>query len=461
MNLENLDNRLQDLLLRLERVYRAKTRLSKSLYYRALGVFPGGVTYVIRYMTPYPLYIAKARGTRVWDVDGNEYIDLWMGHGTHLLGHLAKPVVDAIKESLEIGTHIGFEHPYVVEYSELLTKTIPGVEYIRFTNSGTEANTYSIRLARAYTKKKYIVKMEGGWHGASNSLHVSVTYPYTYPESAGYLEDHHKYTLVVPFNNIDELEKALKSYDVAAVILEPVMGAAGCIEPNSGYLKDVRKLTNEHGSLLIFDEVITGFRLALGGAQEYYGVNADIVVLGKALGGGAGSIGAFAARSELMELLDHIKYPSIHERIAHGGTFVANSVVIKAGHAMLDYLIKNRYLYEDSNSKWKWFRFAIEKLCNEHEILCHATGDGSLVGIHFTSIKPRNARDVYQYRLSKNIEKTINLYLRVNGVLFISEKVIHFLPSLIHSKEELERLIELFNGFFELLKHGDIHKTPS
>ncbi|MEM4717651.1 MAG: aminotransferase class III-fold pyridoxal phosphate-dependent enzyme [Desulfurococcaceae archaeon] len=459
MRIDNLDNKLKDLLLRLERLYRAKTRLSKSLYYRALGVFPGGVTYVIRYMSPYPIYITRARGTRVWDVDGNEYIDLWMGHGTHLLGHLARPVIEAIKESLETGTHIGFEHPYAVEYAELLTKTIPGIEYIRFTNSGTDANSYAIRLARAYTKRKYIVKMEGGWHGASNTLHVSVTYPYTHPESAGYLEDSHKYTLVIPFNDIEQLEKALKTHDIAAIILEPIMGAAGCIEPDPGYLKEVRKLTIEHGSLLILDEVITGFRLAPGGAQEYYGVNADIVVLGKALGGGAGSIGAFGGRGELMELLDHIKYPDVHERVAHSGTFIANLVVIKAGHAMVDYLVKNRSLYEDSNSMWKWFRFAIEKLCREHDILCHSTGDGSLVGIHFTSKKPRNAREAYQFRLSKYIEKTINLYFRVNGVLFTSEKMIHLLPSLIHTKEELGRLIELFNDFFEILRHEEMGKT--
>ena len=238
--------------------YVEKTKNSRELYERAKRSMPAGVTYAIRYFYPYPIYIAKAKGTRVWDVDGNEHLDLWMGHGVHLLGHLPEVVVEAVKEVLEFGTHVGFEHPYVVEYAELLSRIIPGNLQYRFTNSGAEANAYAVRLARAYTKRRYIVKMEGGWHGSVDALHIRVRRLNDKPESAGVLDEQVKYTIVVPFNDPNALEEVLRKHEVAAVILEPVMGAAGCIEPDRGYLQEVRRLTYEHGAILVFDEVVTG-----------------------------------------------------------------------------------------------------------------------------------------------------------------------------------------------------------
>ncbi|WP_440060218.1 aspartate aminotransferase family protein [Thermogladius sp. 4427co] len=433
-----------------ERYYTEKTKGSKDLYERALRLFPAGVTYSIRFFHPYPLYIVKAMSTRIWDVDGNEYIDFWMGHGVHLLGHLHRVVVDAVKEVLERGTHLGFEHPYVVEYAELLTKIVPGLESIRFTNSGTEANMYAVRLARAYTGRKYIVKIEGGWHGAVDSLLYMVRRFNGTPESAGLLEDYIKYTIVVPFNDVEILEKILKEYEVAAVILEPVMGAAGCIEPDKGYLKEVRRLVDEKSSLLIFDEVITGFRLAPGGAQEYYGVKADIVIYGKALGGGVGSVGAIGGRSDIMELLNHIKKKP-RELVFHGGTFAANPVVTSAGYAMVKYLAEHKELYEKSNNIWSWFRRKVEEKCSEYSIDCWATGEGSLTGIHFTKKKPRNARQAEEYRWSTLIERALHLYSRVHGLLYISETKPHFLPSLIHSREEVEKLLEVFENFLSII----------
>lgn len=446
-----VDEKLQTLLNRLESEYYRKTPKSREAYTRAIKVFPGGVTYSIRYFTPYPLYIAKGYGTRVWDIDGNEYIDLWMGHGTHLLGHLPSVVVESVSNVLRDGTHYGFEHLYAVEYAEFLRKIIPGLELLRFTNSGGEANTYAIRLARAYTKKRYIVKMEGGWHGAVNNLHYAVSYPYTQPESAGYTDEAHKYTISIPFNNVDRLEEALKNYDVAAVILEPVMGAAGCINPEPGYLNEVRRLTLEYGSLLVFDEVLTGFRLSIGGAQEYFNVRADIVVLGKAIGGGLGSIGALGGREEIMDLLNHIKHPSVSERVVHAGTFVANPVVIRAGHALLEFLYLNKGIYEEANQKWQEIRERIDRICNDYDIPCYSTGEGTLTGIHFTRSRPRNAREAYEYRWSRLIERALNLYMRLSGVLYIGERIAHFLPALIHSSDELARFTDIFEDFLSLI----------
>ncbi len=447
--MSTLDEKLEEWVKKVELDYFSKTKKSRELYSKAAKLTPGGVTYSIRYFSPYPPYIVKAKGTRVWDVDGNEYIDYWMGHGAHVLGHLSDVVLGAVKEALDIGTHLGFEHPYVLEYLELLRRVLPGVEMLRFTNSGSEANMYAVRLARAYTKKKYIVKMEGGWHGGVDVLHVGVTYPYRQPESAGLLEDVYKYTLVVPFNDVESLEKTLKSHDVAAVFLEPVMGAAGCIEPEKGYLKEVRRIVDEHDVLLVFDEVITGFRLALGGAQEYYNVKADVVVYGKAIGGGAGAIGAFGAREEIMELLDHIKYRETETRVFHGGTFVANPIVVKAGYALVKHLVENRGIYEASNSLWGFFRKKVESVCLEHGVECWSTGDGSLSSIHFTRKRPRNAREVYEYRWSKLVERAFNLYSRVRGAIYASERLAHFLPSLIHGKGEVEFLINVFADFVE------------
>lgn len=446
-----IDHELSEFTRRLEAEYIAKTKKSRELYEESSKYMPSGVSYALRYMSPYPLYIVRAKGTRVYDIDGNEYVDFWMGHGVQLLGHLHPVVVEAVKKVLEIGSHIGFEHPYVVEYSELLAKVLPGVEMVRFTNSGTEANMYAIRLARAYTGRKYIVKVEGGWHGGYDGLHKAVTYPYIKPESSGLLDEVALYTLVVPFNDLDALEAVLRKYEVAAFIVEPVMGAAGCLEPESEYLREVKRLTEEYGALLIFDEVITGFRLALGGAQEYYGVRADIVVLGKAISGGVGAIGAIAARSDIMELMDHLKRPEPAMRVFHGGTYVANPMSIITGHVLVKYLYENRHLYEESNSLWSEFRSRVQKACEENSVECWTTGTASLSGLHFTTKRPRSAREVYEARWSKLVERTLHLYSRVRGVVYMSERVAHYLPSLVHSREDVERLVEVTVDFINTL----------
>lgn len=449
--MNELEKSLEKWLERLESDYLWKTPRSRELYERAKKFLPSGVTYALRHYGPYPAYITRAKGTRVWDVDGNEYLDLWMGHGAHLLGHLPDVVVEALREVSRIGTHFGFEHPYVVEYVELLSKVIPGLEFIRFTNSGTEANMYAIKLSRAYTRRKHIVKIEGGWHGAYDPLQVAITYPYTEFESAGLIDEVVKYTVAVPFNDLEALEKALRAYEPAAVILEPVMGAGGCVEPVQGYLRGVKELTEKYGSLLIFDEVITGFRLAPGGAQEYYGVKADLVVFGKALSGGVGSIGAFAGRGEILELVNHVKYPEPSLRVQHAGTYSANVASVVAGYAVVKYLAEHRTLYEESNAVWSYFRRKVVELCSENGISCWSTGDASLTGLHFTTRKPLNAREVHELRWSRLVEKALHMYSRLHGILYMSEKTPHFLPALTTSRVEVEHFINVISEFLKEL----------
>lgn len=441
------ENKLRELLESEYRIYREKTKRSMELFERARRVLPGGVTYAIRYFSPYPLFIEKAKGSRVWDVDSNEYIDLWMGHGTHILGHSPDIVVEAVNKISREGTHFGYENPYAVEYAEFLTKTLPSVEQIRFSSSGTEANMYAIRLARSYTKRRYILKFEGGWHGGLDQLHIGVSPPYNDPETQGLPQDLLRYTLVAPYNSIESVEKLLRIYDVAAVLIEPVLGAGGCIEAKTEFLRELRRLTEENGALLIFDEVITGFRLAYGGAQEYYNVRADLVVYGKIIGGGYPGAGAFGGKSYIMDYLDQVKRPRGRDRSGHGGTFVGNPVTSVAGYVLTKYLYENKYLYTEFNELWDWAREKIDEICDQHDRVCWATGAGNMVGVHFTKKRPWDSRTARLERISEEIYRAFHVFARNRGVLYMTEDMIHLLPSIKHTKDDAERFIDALNEF--------------
>ncbi len=431
------------------RIYESRTSRSRELYENAKSILPGGVTYHIRFYKPYPVFIKRAKGSRVWDVDGNAYIDFWMGHGAHILGHAPDVVIREVQKVLDIGTHFGYVNEFMFNYAKLLTSIIPNFEMVRFCNSGTEAVMYTVRLVRAYTKRPYIVKMEGGWHGGYDSLHIGVTPPYDEPESLGLIPEVTKYTLVVPFNDVDILEKVLKKYDVAAIILEPVLGAGGCIEPKDNYLKEVRRLSQEHDVVLVFDEVITGFRLALGGAQQYFNVDADIVVLGKIVGGGFPGAGAFGGKREIMELLDHTKYPNPRTRSFHGGTFTGNVVTMIAGYTMIDHLQRNESVYNIFNSLWNGIAKKIDKVCEDHDRVCWVTGTGSMIGIHFTRRRPENARIAMTERVSNRVYEVLHMYMRTKGILYMTEHMTHLLPSMVHTEKEAEMFIENFVEFLD------------
>jgi glutamate-1-semialdehyde 2,1-aminomutase len=446
------DSKAEDLISRYLKTYKDMTNKSRELFERAGRFIPGGVVYHIRFFHPYPIYVIKAKETYVWDVDGNKYEDYWMGHGTHILGHSPDFVIDKVCEVSRYGTHFGFENIYAIEYAELLTKIIPNCDMVKFTNSGTEANMYAIRLARTYTKRRYIVKIKGGWHGGLDQLHVGVSPPFIGPESAGLPENLIKYTISISYNDLDELERVLKSYDVAAVIMEPVPGAGGCIEPIEGYLKGVRELVDRYGSLLIFDEVITGFRLSLGGAQEYFNVKADIVTLGKIIGGGMPGAGAFCGKGEIMSLLNHIKYPDPRNRSFHGGTFTGNPITIVAGFTLVNYLNRNKEMYTSFNGMWSNIAKEMDKVCEEYNRLCWITNVGNMLGIHFTKSKPRNIEEAYYLRYSSKIYEALHLYMRINKILYLSEKMPHLMPSMIHSKEQAKRFVDIFTKFLYELK---------
>ena len=443
---------LEELYSKLLSTYKDKTVKSRELYEKAKTRLPMGVTYHIRFFEPYPFYVVEAKGSRVKDVDGNEYTDYWMGHGALILGHANEKVLEKVKELIDKGTHWGFEHEYALKLAEKIIKHVPSIEMIRFTNSGTEANMYAIRLARAYTGRKKIVKFEGGWHGGYDQLHVAVK-PGQWLGSAGLPEEAVAHTIIAEFNNIDSIEKVFKEYgrDIAAVIMEPVQGAAGVIPATQEFIDRVRELCDIHGSLLIFDEVITGFRLGLGGAQEYYGVRADIVVFGKIIGGGF-PIGAFASRREVMELLDYTKTP-VEKRSFHGGTFAGNPVSMIAGYTTIELLEKPGF-YEYLN--WLSGKLAVrlEEVGEQLDFPVNITHAGSLIGIHFTKKKPSNIREVFSERIHPLINKVFHKYMLVNGIVFLTEDNSHLMLSASHTLSDIDYFAHKFEEFIRTVKNS-------
>ena len=303
---------------------------------RAERFFPGGVNSPVRAFRAVggeaPI-IARALGSKLWDVDGNGYIDYVGSWGPMILGHADPEVVDAIRRASENGVSFGASTPSEAELAELVVEAFPAIEMMRFVSSGTEATMSAIRLARAFTNRKYIVKFEGCYHGHADALLVkagSGVATLGIPGSAGVLEEQAQFTLALPFNSIDAVEQTFARYkdQIAAVIVEPVVGNMGCVPPREGYLQKLREITRAGNSLLIFDEVMTGFRIAFGGAQEVYGVTPDLTTLGKIIGGGL-PVGAYGGRAEIMRMIAPLG------PVYQAGTLSGNPLAMAAGIATL------------------------------------------------------------------------------------------------------------------------------
>ena len=310
----------------------ARTTRSEALMARAARLFPGGVNSPVRAFGSVggtPRVIERAAGARLWDVDGNELIDYIGSWGPMILGHAHPDVVAAVQEAAEHGTSYGAPNPHEIELAELITAAMPHVERLRFTSSGTEAAMSAIRLARAATGRDRIVKMAGGYHGHADALLVQPGSGATgLPASGGVTAGAATDTLVAPYNDAETVERLLAGGDVAAVIVEPVAANMGVVRPAPGYLDALRDLTRRNAALLIFDEVITGFRIARGGATERYGVTPDLVVLGKIIGGGL-PVGAYGGRADLMRLI------APDGPVYQAGTLSGNPLAMAAGAATL------------------------------------------------------------------------------------------------------------------------------
>jgi glutamate-1-semialdehyde 2,1-aminomutase len=319
---------------------------SQELHARACRVIPGGVDSPVRAFKSVggePPYIVRGKGPRVWDADGNEYIDYIGSWGPLILGHAFPSVVEAVEKANRDGASFGACTPREAELAEAVIEAFPAIDKVRFVSSGTEATMSAIRLARAFTRRKYIIKFEGCYHGHADSLLVkagSGVATLGIPGSAGVLEEQAKYTLALPFNSQSAVEEAFDQFkdEIACLIVEPVVGNMGCVPPRPGYLEFLRKITARHGTVLIFDEVMTGFRLSFGGAQQIYNIRPDLTTLGKIIGGGL-PVGAYGGRAELMDMIAPLG------PVYQAGTLSGNPLAMAAGLATLQELKQNPAIY--------------------------------------------------------------------------------------------------------------------
>jgi glutamate-1-semialdehyde 2,1-aminomutase len=323
-----------------------KLEQSRKLQKRAEMMIPGGVNSPVRAFRAVggdPPFVVRGKASHIFDADGNEYIDYIGSWGPLILGHAAPVVIEALGAALRNGTSFGASTPAEADLAELVLSAFPHMQKVRFVSSGTEATMSAIRLARAYTRRKYIVKFEGCYHGHADALLVkagSGVATLGIPGSAGVPEEFTQFTLALPYNDTDALEDAFKKFkqQIACLIAEPVVGNMGCVPPARGYLEALRAVTANDGALLIFDEVMTGFRLAFGGAQELYTIKPDLTTLGKIIGGGL-PVGAYGGPAEIMDLVAPLG------PMYQAGTLSGNPLAMAAGYAQLRYLKDHKEIY--------------------------------------------------------------------------------------------------------------------
>lgn len=367
---------------------------SKKLFDKALRVMPGGVSSPVRSVDPYPFFVQKADGAYVWDEDSNRYVDYCMGYGPLILGHgLPDPVLGDVQSQISDGVLYGAPTRLEVDFAELITEHVPSIEMLRFVNTGTEATMSAVRAARGYTDRNKIVKIEGGFHGAQDGLLVkagSGASTHGTPDSDGVPKSFTQHTLQAPFNDTEALADIVEEYrdDLAAVLMEPVMGNAGPILPEDGYLEEVREITRRHDVLLIFDEVITGFRYGMGGAQKEYGVRPDLTALGKVAGAGF-PIGVFGGRREIMREVTPTG------DVYQAGTFSGNPVTMAAGYSTLRY-VEREDVHEHVNELGTMLREGLRDIVEDERPEYSVGGAKSMFKVFFTpdGELPRNYDDV-------------------------------------------------------------------
>jgi len=370
---------------------------SSQLFAEAEKVIPGGVNSPVRAFKGVggtPLFAKSAKGAYLYDEDDNRLIDYINSWGPMILGHAYQPVVDAVIEKAKKGTSFGMPTELETKIAELAIAMVPNIDKIRFVNSGTEACMSAIRLARGYTKKDKIIKFSGCYHGHSDSFLIAAgsgLSTFGVPNSPGVTQGTAKDTLLAHYNDIENVKALFDANpnEIAAVIIEPVAGNMGCVPPKEGFLLALQEVCHNHNALLIFDEVMTGFRLAKGGAQELYGVNADIVRFGKVIGGGL-PVGAFAAREEIMNFLAPLG------PVYQAGTLSGNPLAMAAGYAMLQALNNDVAIYDRLEAKTAYLHQGIEKMLKANNVVFTINRVGSMISVHF------DANPVVDFQTAKN-----------------------------------------------------------
>ena len=412
---------------------------SIRLFDRAQKLMPGGVSSPVRAISPYPFYTARASGPYLWDNDGNRFIDYCLAYGPMILGHSHPAIKKAVTDQMDRGWLYGTPSELEVRLAERISGHYPSMERLRFVSTGTEATMAAIRVARGSTGRNMIIKIEGGFHGAHDSVLVKAGSGATtlgIPDSLGVPIEAAKNTLLVPYNDPVALENVLKRFtgQIACLIMEPVLGNIGPVLPENGYLQTVRRLTEENDVLLIFDEVITGFRLSLGGAQELYGIKPDLTTLGKIIGGGF-PIGIFGGRADLMDNGG----PS--GAIYQAGTFNGSPASLAAGLATLDVMEKEDIL-KKLNLSGEMMRSGLEEIVEDLRLDCSVVGIASMFKLFFGQ-KPHD----YAQALRCDRSRYLDLFHRMlnSGIFLTPSQYETDFISAAHTKEVIETTLEAFS----------------
>ena len=424
------------------------TNNSKIIYEKAKKAIPGGVNSPVRAFQSvdkeYPIFIKSGNGSKLYDEDGNEYVDMIGSWGPMILGHNYPQVLEIVKKELENGTSFGLPTKKEVELAELVKSCFPSIEKLRLTTSGTEAAMASVRLARAFTGKNKIVKFEGCYHGHSDSLLVkagSGLLTFAHQDSNGITEGVVKDTITLPFGDFEKLKETLESEkDIACVIIEPIPANMGLIETKKEYLEKIREITEKEKVVLIFDEVISGFRISLGGAQEVFGITPDLTVLGKIIGGGY-PVGGFGGKKEIMDLISPVG------NVYHAGTLSGNPISVAAGIETISILKKNTEIYENINIKTENLVNQINELIKKYSIPASVNHFGSLFTIFFSKEKV----DTLEKAISSNAE-FYSIYFDTmlkNGIIVPPSKYEAHFVSYVHNDKDMEKFLTGAEKTFE------------
>jgi glutamate-1-semialdehyde 2,1-aminomutase len=423
--------------------------VSGKLFEEARKYIPGGVNSPVRACRSVgcdPVFITKGKGAAVFDADGNEYIDFVCSWGPMIMGHAHPDIVEAVHEAAVNGTSFGAPTPSEIELAAMVVEAVPSIEKVRFVNSGTEATMSAVRLARGYTGRDVVVKFDGCYHGHADSFLVkagSGVLTLGIPGSPGVPEDIVKKTVSIPYNNVEVLEKTLRdeNLDIACVIVEPVAGNMGCVKPQPGFLEKLRSLTSELGIVLIFDEVITGFRLSYGGAQEYYNIRPDLTCLGKIIGGGL-PVGAYGGKAEIMDQI------APDGPVYQAGTLSGNPLAMAAGIATLKLLQKPDF-YTELEKKAERFGERLQAVAAEAGIPAQLNRAGSLMTAFFTGEKVvdfdsamKADTNLYAAHYRQMLSQGVYLAPSQFEVAFISAA---------HSENDLERALKMTEWSFKKL----------
>ncbi|HIJ59168.1 MAG TPA: glutamate-1-semialdehyde 2,1-aminomutase [Nitrospirae bacterium] len=414
-----------------------KNQRSISLFKKANKLIPGGVNSPVRAFRAVggnPLFIEKAKGSKIFDVDGNSYIDYVLSWGPMILGHAHPQIVKAIKESASKGTSFGAPTSKEIELAQLIQKAFPSIEKIRMVNSGTEATMSAIRVARGFTKRDKIIKFEGSYHGHADGLLVkagSGATTFGVPDSPGVPKDYAINTITLPFNNIKLFKEVVKNNykEISAVIVEPVIGNMGCILPIDGFLQILREETERYGIVLIFDEVMTGFRVSYGGAQAFYKIKPDITCLGKVIGGGL-PVGAYGGKKEIMSMV------APEGPVYQAGTLSGNPIAMSAGIATLKELSKKE-TYISLENKANLLEQSLKEACEKVGVKTRFYRAGTMFCTYFTEI------DVVDYETAKSSDtKIFSLFFKEllsRGVYIAPSQFEAGFISLSHSTEDIKK----------------------